>query len=34
MSLAIYMFKSLRISLIQRQNLRYFQCPVWKTKSC
>jgi len=28
MSLAIYMFKSLRISLIQRQNLRYFQCPV------
>jgi len=25
--------KSWRVSLIQRQNLRYFQCPVWKTKS-
>jgi len=25
--------KNWRVCLIQRQNSRYFRCPVWKTKS-
>jgi len=25
--------QSCRVCLIQRQNSRYFRCPVWKTKS-
>jgi len=25
--------QSWRVCLIQRQNSRYFRCPVWKTKS-
>jgi len=24
---------SWRVCLIQRQNLRYFRCPIWKKKS-
>jgi len=29
----LHLVKLWRVFLIQRQNSRYFRCPVWKTKS-
>jgi len=33
MSLKIAPRQSWRVCFIRRQNLRYFPCPTWKTKS-